>query len=106
MVQFGRHDSAKKKASHTFSYTLNGVAFNNAPLCAALSHADVIRRARSADRRLLHLAEADRSVGLPNTRRQPSLKLARCLRMHAVIRATLGISDEQSRNASPIHSLR
>src|SRR5258708_39878438 len=53
-----------------------------------------------------HLAEADRSVGLPKTLRQPSLRLARCLRMQAVIRCTFGISDAQSRKTSPVQSCR
>jgi|SRR5438552_19078506 len=53
-----------------------------------------------------HFAEADRSVGLPKTLRQPSLKLARCLRMQAVIRCTFGISDAQSRKTSPVQSCR
>src|SRR6266581_4524782 len=53
-----------------------------------------------------HLAEADRSAGLPKTLRQPSLRLARCLRVQAVIRCTFGISDAQSRNTSPVQSCR
>jgi hypothetical protein len=53
-----------------------------------------------------HFAEADRSVGLPKTLRQPSLRLARCLRMQAVIRCTFGISDAQSRKTSPVQSCR
>jgi hypothetical protein len=53
-----------------------------------------------------HLAEADRSAGLPKTLRQPSLRLARCLRMQAVIRCTFGISDAQSRKTSPVQSCR
>jgi hypothetical protein len=56
--------------------------------------------------RAAHLAEADRSVGLPKTLRQPSLKLACCLIMQAVIRSTLGISDEQSRKTSPVQNRR
>ncbi len=55
---------------------------------------------------LRHLTEADRSAGLPKTLRQPSLRLARCLCMQAVIRSTLGISDEQSRKTSPVQSRR
>jgi hypothetical protein len=53
-----------------------------------------------------YLAEADSSVGLPKTLRHSRLKLARCLRMQAVIRPTSGISDEQSRNTSPVQSRR
>jgi hypothetical protein len=55
--------------------------------------------------RWYYFAEADRSAGL-NTLRQPSLRLARCLCMQAVIRSTLGISDEQSRKTSPVQSRR
>src|SRR3984893_15424027 len=53
-----------------------------------------------------YFAEAACSVGLPKTLRQPSLRLARCLRMQAVIRCTLGISDAQSRRTSPVQSRR
>src|ERR1700686_3402979 len=53
-----------------------------------------------------HFAEADRSAGLLKTLRQPSLRLARCLRMQAVIRCTFGISDAQSRKTSPVQSCR
>jgi hypothetical protein len=53
-----------------------------------------------------YFAEADWSTGLPKTLRQPSLKLARCLCMQAVIRSRSGISDEQSRNTSPVQSRR
>jgi hypothetical protein len=53
-----------------------------------------------------HFAEADRSAGLPKTLRQPSVRLARCLRMQAVIRCTFGISDAQSRKTSPVQSCR
>ena len=34
---------------------------------------------------------------------QPVLRLARCFSMQAVIRDTLGISELQRRNASPVH---
>jgi hypothetical protein len=51
-------------------------------------------------------AEAACSAGLPKTLRQPSLRLARCLRMQAVIRCTFGISDAQSRRTSPVQSRR
>ena len=62
---------------------------------------------RPARRWLLdYLAEADCSAGLPKTRRQPSLRLARCLCMQAVIRSTLGISDAQSRKTSLVQSRR
>jgi hypothetical protein len=37
------------------------------------------------------------------TVRQPTLSLARCLIMHAVIAGTLGISELHRRNASPLH---
>jgi hypothetical protein len=50
-------------------------------------------------------ADAD-CAGLPKTRRHPSLKLARCRRMQAVIRSTSGISEEQSRKTSGVHSRR
>ena len=63
-------------------------------------------RLASAHLLLGHLAEADWSAGFPKTRRQPSLRLARCLRMQAVIRSTLGISDAQSRKTSPVQRRR
>ena len=53
-----------------------------------------------------YFAETDCSVGLPKTLRQPSLRLARRLRMQAVIRSTFGISDEQSRMTSPVQIRR
>jgi hypothetical protein len=53
-----------------------------------------------------YFAEAACSAGLPKTLRQPSLRLARCLRMQAVIRCTFGISDPQSRRTSPVQSRR
>jgi hypothetical protein len=52
-----------------------------------------------------YFEEAD-SAGLLKTLRQPSLKLARCRCMQAVIRSTSGISDEQSRKTSPVQSRR
>ncbi|CCE07535.1 hypothetical protein BRAS3843_2210002 [Bradyrhizobium sp. STM 3843] len=51
-------------------------------------------------------AEAERSLGLPNTLRQPALKLARCRCMQAMIRSRSGISDAQSRKTSPVQSRR
>ena len=48
------------------------------------------------------LADADRAVGLPNTLRQPALRLAFCRCMQAMMRARSGISDEQSRMTSPV----
>src|SRR5260221_13551741 len=53
-----------------------------------------------------YFAEAACSAGLPKTLRQPSLRLARCLRMQAVMRCTFGISDAQSRRTSPVQSRR
>ena len=50
-------------------------------------------------------ADAD-CAGLPNTLRHPSLRLARCRRIHAVIRSTSGISAEQSRITSGVQSRR
>jgi hypothetical protein len=50
------------------------------------------------------LAEADRAVGLPNTLRQPALRLAFCRCMQAMIRPRSGISDEHSRITSPVQS--
>ena len=50
-------------------------------------------------------ADAD-CAGLPKTLRHPSLRLARCRRMQAVIRSTSGISDEQSRSTSGVQSRR
>jgi hypothetical protein len=50
------------------------------------------------------LAAADRAVGLPNTLRQPALRLALCRCMQEIIRALSGISDEQSRMTSPVQS--
>jgi hypothetical protein len=64
-----------------------------------------LRRTRCALDRLDYFAEAD-SAGLPKTLRQPSLKLARCLCMQAVIRSTSGISDEQRRKTSLVQSRR
>ncbi len=52
------------------------------------------------------VAEAERSDGRPNTLRQPSLRLARCFIMQAMMRSRSGISDEHSRNTSPVHSRR
>jgi hypothetical protein len=60
---------------------------------------------RAVNRPWDYFAEAD-SAGLPKTLRQPSLKLARCLCMQAVIRSTSGISDEQRRKTSPVQSRR
>jgi hypothetical protein len=66
-------------------------------------------RNRASDRQprvgLYLSADAD-CAGLPKTLRHASLKLARCRRMQAVIRSTSGISDEQSRSTSGVHSRR
>src|SRR5260370_24981483 len=53
-----------------------------------------------------YFAEAACSAGLPKTLRQPSLRLARCLRMQAVIRCTFRISDAQSPTTTPVQSRR
>jgi hypothetical protein len=50
-------------------------------------------------------ADAERSLALPNTLRQPSLRLVRCRCMQATIRPRSGISDAHSRNTSPVQSL-
>jgi hypothetical protein len=47
-------------------------------------------------------ADAD-CAGLPNTLRHSALRWARCLCMHAMIRARSGISAEQSRITSGVH---
>jgi hypothetical protein len=52
------------------------------------------------------VADADRSLGRPNTLRQPLLRLARWRCMQATILSRSGISDEHSRNTSPVQSLR
>src|SRR5262249_53271340 len=58
---------------------------------------------REAGRYLV--AEAD-CAGLPNTLRHSGLRLARCLRMHAMMRSRSGISEEQRRKTSGVHSRR
>src|SRR5581483_1696946 len=58
----------------------------------------------SRSRREPYLVADAACAGLPKTLRQPSLRLARCLRMQAVIRSTLGISEEQSRSTSGVQS--
>src|SRR4030088_3462889 len=50
---------------------------------------------------LLALEAAASSLSI--TWRQPTLRLARCLRMHAVIFAMSGNSELHRRNRSPVH---
>jgi hypothetical protein len=80
------------------------------PLCATKDPSNPDRwrpRRKSACLSLSdYFAEAACSAGLPKTLRQPSLRLARCLRMQAVIRCTFGISDAQSRRTSLVQSRR